>query len=210
MSAEDPEIEALTNRVLAQVFATAEANQEKFDLELLRLLGLLCVQFNFIEADFKYLLIVLREDDLPLREARKFALKVKWFSQLLDEVKKRFPKKFPDPAIVKEFKEIVQEADRLREERNLMLHSVWHTTSDAKRPFVRIKEDADDPEVDFDIPTVEKLVDRMIELRDHAFDFFCNNVPGYDNLLARLHDSKPPIVSTKPAKESSAGSCSQS
>jgi hypothetical protein len=122
MSAEDPEIEALTNRVLAQVFATAEANQEKFDLELLRLLGLLCVQFNFIEADFKYLLIVLREDDLPLREARKFALKVKWFSQLLDEVKKRFPKKFPDPAIVKEFKEIVQEADRLPVPRQKTVH----------------------------------------------------------------------------------------
>ncbi len=187
MSNEDPEIQARIDRVFEQVFATAEKNRETFDLELLRLLGLLCVQFNFIEGDFKYLLVVL-----PLLEARKVALKFKRFYDLLEEVKKRFPTRFPDPAIVKEFEEIVQEADRLREERNSMIHSVWYPTSDQERPFVRIKEDEEEPEVDFDVPTVDKLVDGMIEFRNRAFDFFCDNVPGYDNLPARLYDSMPP------------------
>ena len=195
MPNEDPEIQARIDRVLEQVFAAAEKNREKFDLELLPLLGLLCVQFNFIEGDFKYLLIVLR-DDLPLLEARMVALKIKWFRQLLGEVEERFPTKFSDPTIVEEFEAIVQEADLLREERNLMIHSVWHTTSDPDKPFVRIKEDEKDAEVDFDVPTVEKLVDRMIEFHNRAFDFFCNKVPGYDNLPARLYDSKPPGTAT--------------
>jgi hypothetical protein len=190
ISNEDPEFQALTDRVLAQVFATAEKNRETFDLEVLRLLGLLCVQFNFVEGDFKYLLILLR-DDLPLPEARKAAFKFKNFKPLLTEVKERFPSRFPDPAIVKAFEEIVQEADWLRKERNLMLHSVWLPTSDQERPFVRIKEDEKEPEVDFDVPTIEKLVDRMIEFRNRAYDFFCEQVPGFAELPAILYDSKP-------------------
>ena len=189
MSDEDPEIVALTDRVLTQVFAMAEANTAKLRDELLPLLGLLSIEFNKMEGDFKYLLILLR-DDLPLPEARKDALAYRNFSRLLAEVEKLLPEKFSDPAIIEEFATIAKEADELRVERNLMIHSVWHATSDPEMPFVRIKEDEKDPEVDFDVPAVEKLVDRMNKFRNRAYGFFCKNVPGFSELPATLHDSK--------------------
>jgi hypothetical protein len=188
---EDPEIITLTDRILTQVFAMAEANKAKLRDELLPLLGLMSIEFNLMEGDFKYLLIILR-DDLPLSEARKAALAFRNVSALLREVEKRFPKKFSDPVIIGEFEAIAKEADELRIERNLMIHSVWYETSDPEKPFVRIKEDEKDSEVDFDVPTVEKLVDRMNKFRNRAYDFFCENVPGFSELPATLHDSKPP------------------
>jgi hypothetical protein len=72
-----------------------------------------------------------------------------------------------------------------------MIHSVWHPISDPEIPFVRIKEDEKEPEVDFDVPTIKKLVDRMIEFRTRAYDFFCNQIPGFAELPATLYDSKP-------------------
>jgi hypothetical protein len=162
----------------------------KLKHELLPLLGLMSIEFNLMEGDFKYLLILLRED-LPLPKARKAALAFRKFSALLREVEKRFPKKFSDPTIIGEFKAIAREADELRVERNRMLHSVWLTTSDPEKPFVRLKEDEREPEIDFDVPTVEKLVDRMTKPRRRAYDCFCENVPGFRELPALLHDSKP-------------------
>jgi hypothetical protein len=53
-----------------------------------------------------------------------------------------------------------------------MLHSVWLTTSDPEKPFVRVKEDEDEPEIDFDVPTMEKLVDRMVGCKTRAYNFF--------------------------------------
>jgi hypothetical protein len=126
---EDPEIITLTDRILTQVFAMAEANKAKLRDELLPLLGLMSIEFNLMEGDFKYLLIILR-DDLPLSEARKAALAFRNVSALLREVEKRFPKKFSDPVIIGEFEAIAKEADELRIERNLMIHSVWYETSD--------------------------------------------------------------------------------
>jgi len=151
MSDEDPEIQARINRLLDQVFATIETNKAKLRNELLPLLGLMSVEFNRMEGDFKCLLILLlNEPSLP--QARKVALEFKSFDKLLKKVKKLFPAKFSDPAIVKEFREIAKEANALRKERNLMIHSVWHPISDPEIPFVRIKEDEKEPEVDFDVP----------------------------------------------------------
>jgi hypothetical protein len=147
------------------------------------------VEFNVLERDFKYLLMLLR-DDLPLGEAQKTALKIKTFADLLKEVEQRFDLKFSDPSLIQEFSEIVHEADDLRKERNLMLHSVWLTTSDPEKPFVRVKEDEDEPEIDFDVPTVEKLVDRMIACKTRAYDLFCDKLPGYPEIVPRLFDSK--------------------
>ena len=69
---EDPEIIALTDRILTQVFAMAEANKAKLKDELLPLLGLMSIEFNLMEGDFKYLLIILR-DDLPLINSLRIA-----------------------------------------------------------------------------------------------------------------------------------------
>ena len=189
MADEDPEIRAQIDRLWARVLATLQANKLQFDDQLLRLLGLMFVEFNALERDFKYLLMLLR-DDLPLGEAQKTALKIKTFAELLKEVKPRFHQKFSDPSLIEEFTEIVHEADDLRKERNLMLHSVWHTTSDPEKPFVRVKEDEDEPELDFDFPTVKKLVDRMIGCKTRAYNFFCDKLPGYPEIVPRLYDSK--------------------
>ena len=72
------------------------------------------------------LILMLLRDDLSLRKAQKVA-----------------------------FGPIFQEADALRKERNLMLHSVWFPTSNQEKTFVRVKEDERDPEIDFDVATVE-------------------------------------------------------
>jgi hypothetical protein len=150
------------------------------------------VEFNRLERDFKYLLIALFRDDLPLSDALKLALKFKSFADVLCEVRKRFSSKVSDPAFTRKFEKIMDEADALREERNLMLHSIWLATSDPEKPFVRVKEDERDPEIYFDVPTVENLVDRMIECRNRAYDFFCETIAGYAELPATLYDSKRP------------------
>jgi hypothetical protein len=79
---EDPEIQAQVDRLWARVLATLEANKLQFNEQLLRLLGLMSVEFNVLERDFKYLLMLLR-DDLPLGEAQKTALKIKTFASWL-------------------------------------------------------------------------------------------------------------------------------
>ena len=84
----EDEIQARIDRVLDQIFDTVEANKRMLDDKLLRLIGLMSVQFNILERDFKYLLICLR-DDLPVTDARKTAFKFKNFSELLCEVRKR-------------------------------------------------------------------------------------------------------------------------
>ena len=80
----------------------------------------------------------------------------------------------------------------MRDERNLMMHSIWLPTSDPEKPLVRVKEDERDPEIYFDVPKVEKLVDRMIDCRNRAYDFFDETFPGYGVLPAKLYDSKRP------------------
>ena len=187
----DPETQARIDQILWQIFETVEENKRTLDAELLRLLGLMSVEFNIVERDFKYLLILL-QDDQPLFEARKFALSHKRFVDLLRVVKERFKAKFSDPTLIRDFEQIIQEADALRKERNLMLHSIWLPTSDPENPFVRMKEDERDPEIDFDVQTVKKLVDSMIECRNRAYDFFCEAISGYAQLPARLYDSTRP------------------
>jgi hypothetical protein len=149
------------------------------------------VEFDIVESNFKYLLILLR-DDLPLADARKFALKCKTFAAVLGTVQKRISKKVSDPELIREFGKIMVEADALREERNLMLHSIWVATADPEKPLLRMKEDESDPEVDFDVQTVQQLVDRMIKFRDRAYAFFCRAIVGYAELPATLYDSKGP------------------
>jgi hypothetical protein len=185
----EEETQARIDRFPGQIFETVEANERTLDVELLRLLGLMSLEFNKLERDFKYLLILLR-DDLSLTDARKFALKFKNFSELLCEVRKRFSRKFSDPKITEKFETIMVEADALREERNLMLHSIWLPTSDPEKSLVRVKEDERDPEIYFDVPKVEKLVDRMIDCRNRAYDFFCETISRYAELPATLYDSK--------------------
>jgi hypothetical protein len=92
-------------------------------------------------------------------DARKFAFKFKNFSELLCEVRRLLSTR----ALTGKFEEIIEEADDLRQQRNLMLHSIWLPTSDPEQPFVRVKEDECDPEIDFDVQTVERLVDRMTQ-----------------------------------------------
>jgi hypothetical protein len=191
MPEEDPEIQARINRWAEQYFENYEYNLAIFETELLPLIGMMSIEFNRLEGDFKYLLILLR-DDLPLPLARKTALKIKNFKQLLSEVEEWFPKKITDPAIVEQFQAIAAEVEELAKERNLMIHSVWIASSDPDKPFVRLKEDETDPEVYFDVPTVEKLVERLTEFRNRAYDFFCDEIPGFARLPATLHDSKPP------------------
>lgn len=188
---EDPEIQAMIDRVLGQIFDTVEANKRTLDVKLFRLLGLMSVEFNILERDFKYLLILLR-DDLPLSDARKFALRVNRFVEVLREVRDRFSTKVSDPTLIGEFEKIIHEAYALRNQRKLMLHSIWLPTSDREKPFVRFKEDERDPEIDFDVQTVERLVDRMINFRNRAYGFFCKTIPGYSELPSTLYDSKLP------------------
>jgi len=45
MADETPEVQAQINQMFDRVFQTLEANEQKFDDELLRLLGKLCVRF---------------------------------------------------------------------------------------------------------------------------------------------------------------------
>ena len=187
----EDEIQARIDLVLGQIFETVEANKQVLDVKLLRLLGLMSVEFNILERDFKYLLILLL-DDIPLSEARKSALSHKKFADVLREVRKRFKTKVSETGLVREFERIDHEADALRIERNLMLHSIWIATSDSENPFVRMKEDERDPEMYFDVRTVENLVDRMIECRNRAYDFFCKTISGYVELPATLYDSKWP------------------
>src|SRR5258708_3015987 len=93
MSDEDPEIQARINRLLDQVFATIETNKAKLRNELLPLLGLMSVEFNRMEGDFKYLLILLlNEPSLP--QARKVALESKSFDKLLKRLRSSFPRNF--------------------------------------------------------------------------------------------------------------------
>jgi hypothetical protein len=92
-----------------------------------------------------------------------FPLKFRDFKTSLKEVEDRFPKKFSDLVIIEEFAPIAKEADELPKERNLMLHSVWLTSSDPDKTFVRLKGDEDEPEIDFDVPTVERSVDCITE-----------------------------------------------
>jgi len=109
---------------------------------------------------------------LPLREAYRNALKVKHFKDLLNEIQKTFSTKFSGASFETEFREIMGETECLRVQRNLMLHSVWLATSDPEKPFVRVKEDEKETEIDFDVETVEKLVDRMGECCNRALRFF--------------------------------------
>jgi|HubBroStandDraft_6_1064221.scaffolds.fasta_scaffold1574124_1 hypothetical protein len=77
----EDEIQARIDLVLGQIFETVEANKQVLDVKLLRLLGLMSVEFNILERDFKYLLILLL-DDIPLSDAldegRERALFQRW------------------------------------------------------------------------------------------------------------------------------------
>jgi hypothetical protein len=190
MPDESPEVQAQIDRLFEAVFQTLEANEKKFDDALLRLIGKLCVRFNRLERDLKYLLTVLR-DDLPLREAYKSALKVQSFYALLKQIQETFSAKFSGASFDSGFQEIMKEAEYLRVQRNLMLHSVWLATTDPEKPFVRVKEDEQEPEIDFDIKTVEELVDRMGECCNRAYAFLVDNVPGYGELPSKLFDLGP-------------------
>lgn len=117
MPDDTPEVQAQINQLSERVFRTLEANEKKFDDELLRLLGKLCVRFNKLEQDLKYLLTVLR-DDLPLRQAYRNALKIRRPQFLLQEIQKAFSAKFSGASFEAEFQEILGEAEYLRGQRN--------------------------------------------------------------------------------------------
>src|SRR5215472_15831391 len=133
MPEETPEIQAEIKQRWERIHQTLEANEKKFDDELLRLLGLLCVRFNKLEQYLKYLLTVLR-DDLPLRQAYRNALEIKSPYILLGKIREAFSARFSGAMFEAGFLEIMQEADYLPDQRNLMLHSVWLTTSDPEAP----------------------------------------------------------------------------
>jgi hypothetical protein len=48
-----PEIQARIDRILDQTIENSEANEQKLSGELLRLLGLMSVQFNILEAELQ-------------------------------------------------------------------------------------------------------------------------------------------------------------
>jgi hypothetical protein len=48
----EDEIQARIDRVLGQIFDTVEANKRTLNDKLLRLIGLMSVQFNILERDF--------------------------------------------------------------------------------------------------------------------------------------------------------------
>jgi hypothetical protein len=104
MEGDDPETQARINRILLQMLDRVEENRRILDIELLRLLGLMSIEFNILERDFKYLLIVLH--DLPLREARRRTLKLKIFAQVLCEIRKRLSTKISDSALSQQFEQI--------------------------------------------------------------------------------------------------------
>ena len=63
----------------------------------------------------------------------------------------------------------------------VQLHSIWLPTSDPEQPFVRVKEDECDPEIDFDVQTVEKLVDRMTQCGIEPTTFSVKQLPDMLN-----------------------------
>lgn len=183
---ETPEIEPWVLEKLESILERQQEHERLFDEQLLRLIGLMCVRFNLLERDFKFLLSILRRDQLPLRRAYAEALKIQRFKPLLEKVRKIFSARFSDPMVLQEFAQLIQQADDLRDERNLMLHSVWRSTSDPEKPFVREKHDEDETEADFDLPTVQRLVDRLGECRKRAWQFFNKQIPGYAKLEEEL------------------------
>jgi hypothetical protein len=183
---ETPKIEPRVSEILESILERQQDHERLFDEQLLRLIGLLCVRFNLLERDLKFSLSILRRDELPLRRAYAEVLKIQRFKPLLDEVKKLFRTKFSDPMVIEEFERLIQDADDLREQRNLMLHSVWRSTSEPEKPFVREKHDEHETEVDFDIPTVQRLVDRLGECRKRTWKFFNEQIPGYAGLEEEL------------------------
>jgi hypothetical protein len=183
---ETPEIEPWVLEKLESILERQQEHERLFDEKLLGLIGLMCVRFNLLERDFKFSLSILRRDHLPLRRAYAEVLKIQRFKSLLEEVRKIFSARFSDPIALGEFEQLIQEADDLRRERNLMLHSVWRSTSDPEKPFVREKHDEDQTEVDFDIPTVQRLVNRLGECRKRTWKFFNEQIPGYASLEEEL------------------------
>jgi hypothetical protein len=186
---DDPEIQVHTFRIINEIIDDTRANEEKFDDHLLRSIGKMSVKFNTLERDFKCLLILLL-DDSTSRETRKKVMKMKGTKQLLNDVCCHFRSEFPDPALQKEFGEIYDEANAVREQRNLMLHSVWLSSSNSEKPFIRVKDDETEPEVYFDIPKVESIIARAEECSSRALSFFCDKVPGYLELLATMSDAQ--------------------
>jgi hypothetical protein len=192
----DPEIQARISQVVDHIYEVTRSNEKQFDDQLLRLIGKMSVTFNTLEQDFRYLLILLR-DDLPLHEAREKALKIKHVETLLKNARSCFLAKISDPDLQKEFGAIYDEADAVRKQRNLMLHSVWLSSSNSEKPFIRVKEDDKDAVVDFDVPTVERIIKRAAKCSSRAFFFFRDNVAGYLELPAKLHDMQFFISSSR-------------
>jgi hypothetical protein len=54
------------------------------------------------------------------------------------------------------------------------------------------EEDEREPEIDFDVASVEQLVNRMIACNRRTYAFFCDEIPGYRELPSRLFDSVNP------------------
>jgi hypothetical protein len=161
-----------------------DLNEQKYT-ELLRLIGKMSVRFNILEQNFKYCLILLRKDQ-PLRVAQKKVLAITNVKTLFKKVCYHFIAKTSDQALREEFKKIFDEANAIRIERNLMLHSIWLWTVNAEKPFLRMKEDEADAEIDFDVPTVQRIIERAEACSSQAYKFFCNNVVGYREIESKL------------------------
>jgi hypothetical protein len=183
---ENPEIEPWVLEKFEPIRERLEQNERLFNEKFLSLIGLMSVRFNLLERDLKISLAILRRDQATLRRAYHDALKNQRLQPLIEKIKGVFEAKISEPAARKAFSEILQEADALRKERNLILHSVWRPTSDPEKPFVREKHDEHEKEVDFDLRTVQRLADDVNECRKRMWKFFNEQIPDYAELEEEL------------------------
>jgi hypothetical protein len=88
------------------------------------------------------------------------------------------------------YRKIVLDANWTRVRRNVLMHSTWFVSTDPDKPFVRFKPDARQPEEDLNTKMLSDFVDRLKECSRRAYNFFRENLQGYDLLWEELCDTE--------------------
>jgi hypothetical protein len=93
-------------------------------------------------------------------------------------------------SIFPKYRKIVLDANWMRVRRNVLMHSTWFVSTDPDKPFVRFKPDARQPEEDLNTKMLSDFVDRLKESSRRAYNFFRENLQGYDLLWEELCDTE--------------------
>jgi len=182
----DPETQAEIDFLLERAFETQAENRVRFDGEVLQLLGKLVVEYNSLESDWKHAFAVLFREGSDPRPAARKAFRMRSFKDVFCKTSKLMWKKHR--SLFPAYRKIVLDANRIRIRRNVMIHSTWFVSTDPDKPFVRFKPDARESEEELDTKTLSDFVGRLKECSLQAYNFFRENLDGYDRLWAELYD----------------------